>query len=95
MLAAGLDGIERKLVPPKPIEERVYGFEEDKRKLLGIGTLPASLEEASRELERDSVVRNAIGEHVASMLLKVQKDDWNSYSKQVTPWEKERYFGVL
>jgi len=95
MLAAGLDGIERKLTPPKPVEERVYGFEEDKRKLLGIGTLPASLEEASHELEKSSIMRHAIGEHVSTMLLKVQKDDWNAYRTQVTPWEKERYFGVL
>ena len=41
------------------------------------------------------MVRHAIGEHVSAMLLKVQKDDWNGYRTQVTPWEKERYFGVL
>ncbi|MEM4634041.1 MAG: glutamine synthetase family protein, partial [Candidatus Anstonellaceae archaeon] len=28
MLAAGLDGIEKKLEPPQPVEERVYGYEE-------------------------------------------------------------------
>lgn len=95
MLAAGLDGIERKLQAPKPIEERVYGFEEDKRKLLGIGTLPGSLEEASREFSQDKAVQAAMGEHVSQMLLRVQKDDWDAYKAQVTKWEKERYFGVL
>ncbi len=95
MLAAGLDGIERKLEAPKPIEERVYGFEEDKRKLLGIGTLPESLEQASHELSQDKVVRESMGEHVSQMLLRVQNDDWRAYCTQVTKWEKERYFGVL
>jgi glutamine synthetase len=95
MLAAGLDGIERKLQPPKPVEERVYGFEEDKRKLLGIGTLPGSLEDASREFERNDVLKAAMGEHVSQMLLRVQKEDYDGYRTQVTKWEKERYFGVL
>jgi glutamine synthetase len=36
-----------------------------------------------------------MSEHVSSMLLLVQKNDWDGYRKQVTPWEKERYFGVL
>jgi glutamine synthetase len=95
MLAAGLDGMEKKLAAPAPVEERVYGYEEDKRKLLGIGTLPGSLEGASRAFESDKVLREAMGEHLSSMLLKVQKNDWDGYKTQVTPWEKERYFGVL
>lgn len=95
MLAAGLDGIERKLEPPKPVEERVYGYEEEKRRVLGIKTLPASLEEASRELASDKVVAEALGTHATERLLTIQKKDWDGYSTQVTPWEKERYFGVL
>ncbi|MFA6214662.1 MAG: type I glutamate--ammonia ligase [Candidatus Micrarchaeia archaeon] len=95
MLAAGLDGMEKKLVPPKPVEERVYGYQEDKRRELGIGTLPGSLEEATREFERDEVVKAAMGAHVADRLVTVQKKDWDGYRTQVTPWEKERYFGVL
>jgi glutamine synthetase len=95
MLAAGLDGIEKKLVPSKPVEERVYGYQEDKRRELGIGTLPGSLEESTHELERDSVVREALGPHVAERMIAIQRQDWNGYKTQVTPWEKERYFGVL
>jgi glutamine synthetase len=95
MLAAGLDGVEKKMDAPKPVEERVYGYEEEKRKVLGIGTLPASLEEASAELGRDSVLLEALGPHVSERLLTVQKKDWDGYKTQVTAWEKERYFGVL
>ncbi|MFA4982724.1 MAG: type I glutamate--ammonia ligase [Candidatus Micrarchaeia archaeon] len=95
MLAAGLDGIERGLEPPKPVEERVYGYEEEKRKVLGIGTLPGSLIEASREFAADKAIVGAIGEHATEYLLKIQRKDWDGYKAQVTPWEKERYFGVL
>ena len=95
MLAAGLDGVERKLEPPKPVEERVYGYEEEKRKTLGIGTLPGSLIEASKEMAADKVICDALGAHVTERILAVQRKDWDGYKTQVTPWEKERYFGVL
>ncbi len=95
MLAAGLDGIERKLEPSKPVEERVYGYEEDKRRNLGIKNLPGSLEEATIEFANDKVIRNALGEHVSERLLTVFKKDWDAYKTQVTPWEKERYYGVV
>ncbi|MEM4554597.1 MAG: type I glutamate--ammonia ligase [Candidatus Anstonellaceae archaeon] len=95
MLAAGLDGIRRNLQPPAPVEEKVYGYEEEKRRSLGIGTLPGSLAEASSEFASDKVLLDAMGEHVSTYLLKIQKKDWDEYKAQVTPWEKKRYFGVL
>ena len=95
MLAAGLDGVARKLEPPAPVEERVYGYEEEKRKTLGIGTLPGSLEEASAELAKDPVLGEAMGKHLCEKLLAIQKKDYDGYKTQVTPWEMERYFGVL
>lgn len=95
MLAAGLDGIERKAEPPKPVEERVYGYEAEKRKMLGITTLPSSLEEATREFVADKVLTEAMGQHTTEYLVKIFERDWNDYRIQVTPWEKERYFGVL
>ncbi len=95
MLAAGLDGVEGRLEPPKAVEERVYGYEEEKRKVLGIGTLPGSLIEASKEFAADKILCDAMGEHVTERLTTVQRKDWDAYKTQVTPWEKERYFGVL
>jgi len=95
MLAAGLDGIEGNLEPPKPVEERVYGYEEEKRKTLGISTLPGSLIEASGEFAKDGVLTGAMGAHATEYILKIQRNDWNGYKTQVTPWERERYFGVL
>jgi len=95
MLAAGLDGIERKLEPPNPVEERVYGYEADKRKQLGIGTLPSSLEEATKEFLADKLLTEAMGSHTTEYLVKIQQKDWDGYRTQVTSWEKDRYFGVI
>ncbi|MCX8196805.1 MAG: type I glutamate--ammonia ligase [Candidatus Micrarchaeota archaeon] len=95
MLAAGLDGIKRRLQPPAPVEEKVYGYEDEKRKSLGIGTLPGSLAQASEEFAADSVLVDAMGPHVTQYLMKIQKKDWDEYKAQVTEWEKKRYFGVL
>jgi len=95
MLAAGLDGIERKLEPAKPVEERVYGYEVDKRKLLGIKNMPRTLEEAADELQADKALKEAMGSHISERLDTVFRKDWDGYKTQVTPWEKERYFGVL
>ena len=41
------------------------------------------------------MLREAMGEHVSERLIMIQKKDWDGYKTQVTPWEKERYFGVL
>ncbi|RLG09182.1 type I glutamate--ammonia ligase [Candidatus Pacearchaeota archaeon] len=91
MLAAGLDGIERNLSPPEPVEEDVYNFNDEKLKSLGIDTLPESLDEAIKELKKDKVIRDAIGDHIYKFFLKAKKSEWKEYSTQVTKWELRRY----
>ena len=51
MLMAGLDGIKRKLEPPKPIDEDLYDLHDDRKKT--IKTVPGSLSEALDALEID------------------------------------------
>ena len=50
MLAAGLDGIERKLTPPAPVEENLYHFDAAKLESRKIKQLPGTLREALDEL---------------------------------------------
>ncbi len=95
MLAAGLDGIENKKTPPEPVEESLYTMSEENRNKRGIPMLPASLGEATSELEKDGVLRKALGEHVSEKLIEAQKIQWDAYRLQVTPWEIERYLPVL
>ena len=61
----------------------------------GIETLPANLLDATRELERDTALREALGrgvdEDYIDYYVRVKRREWASYHEQVTPWEVERY----
>ena len=64
-LAAGLDGIQRRLTPPAESNENLYAIAAD-LEAQGVRRLPASLEAAIHALEADSVVTAALGEHVTN-----------------------------
>lgn len=91
MLAAGLDGIEQDLTPPAPVNEDVYDFDERELRERAIGVLPGTLAEALDELERDAVIREALGPAITETLLRARRAEWDEYRIQVTPWELERY----
>ena len=95
MLAAGLDGIKRGLVPPDPIEENLYDLDEADRKQRHLGVLPGSLKEALDALESDEVVKEALGTHVYKRFIHAKTQEWDDYRTKVTPWEIERYLPVF
>lgn len=95
MLAAGLDGVEKKLQPPAPIEESAYEFTPEDLAERGIGVLPGSLAEALQELEKDGVLRNALGEHAYKAFMRAKRREWDEYRMQVSAWEWNRYFEVV
>jgi len=95
MLAAGLEGIEKGLEPPPPVEENVYEMSEDERAARGVGTLPASLLEAILLTEKSELVRKALGEHVFSAFIQNKKIEWDQYRTQVTEYELKRYLPIL
>jgi len=95
MLWAGLDGIERELEPPPPVEENVYHFDDAKLRELDIATLPSTLKEAIDELEKDEVLRQALGEHAYHAFVRAKKAEWDEYRIQVTDWELDRYLETL
>jgi glutamine synthetase len=94
MLAAGLDGIERDLPFPEPVEENLYHFDESELSRREIRTLPGTLGEAIAELERDEVVLEALGEHVASRFIEAKRLEWDAFRAYVSPWELERYLEI-
>jgi glutamine synthetase len=95
MLAAGLEGIEKEYQVPDPVEENVYEMTEGERQKRGIGTLPASLQEAILLTEKSEVVRKALGEHVFLAFIQNKKIEWNQYRTQVTEYELKRYLPLL
>jgi len=95
MLAAGLEGIEKEMEPPDPVEENVYEFSEEQRKRRGIKTLPSSLEEAIALTEKSSIVKKALGDHLFQAFIKNKKVEYDQYRIQVTEYEIKKYLPVL
>lgn len=93
MLAAGLDGIKKKLEPPEPVEENIYALNEEDRKYKHIDTLPSSLHEALIELEKDEVIQKALG-GLHRRYVEIKRREWNEFKFQVTSWELEKYMGM-
>jgi len=91
MLAAGLDGIKRKLMPPPSAEEDLYHVDPIAR---GLKTLPVSLGEALEELKRDSVIQEALGEHIYERYIEAKTQEWDAYRRHVSQWELDRYLPI-
>jgi len=95
MLAAGLDGIEKGLDAPEPVEQNVYEMSEEERLRRGIGMLPGSLQEAIQLTEQSALVKDALGDHVFENFIANKKIEWDQYRIQVTNYEIDRYLPIL
>ena len=91
MLRCGLDGIERRLPLPSPVEESLYGFDEIELERRNVGVLPDNLKDAIDALEADEVVIDALGDHLAERFIAAKRLEWQAYRGQVTPWELDQY----
>lgn len=90
-LAAGLDGIKRKLVAPESIDCNIFEMSAKERKAAGIENLPENLMEAINYLKEDHYIQEAIGEHITAKYLEAKIQEWDSYRTQVTKWEIDEY----
>ncbi|MBO8159113.1 type I glutamate--ammonia ligase [Thermosyntropha sp.] len=91
LLKAGLDGVVNKIEPPEPVDRNIYIMDEEERKALNIQSLPGSLLEALQELEKDEVIKSALGEHIYEKMVEGRMQEWQEYNMQVTPWELKQY----
>lgn len=95
LLAAGLDGIRRKLKPPASQPANIFHLSPEERVAAGIGSLPGSLEEAIAAYEADPYIRQTLGEHVDEKYLTAKKKEWGDYRMQVHAWELAQYLTTL
>ena len=90
-LAAGLDGIERGLTPPPEIPGNIYEMDQATRASFGIESLPRTLEEALDAMQKDKLILDVLGEHVAAHYLSGKGREWEEYQTRVSSWEIEKY----
>lgn len=83
-LAAGLEGLERGLVPPEPVID-AYASPD-------AAPLPRSLKEAAGKFHSSSMARRWFGEAFVEHYTATRAWEVRQYEKAVTDWELARYF---
>ncbi|OWZ82996.1 type I glutamate--ammonia ligase [Natranaerobius trueperi] len=91
MLKAGLEGVKNKIKPPSEIEKNIFDMSSKERNKLHVDKLPRDLYEAIEEMEKDSLVKEALGEHVFNLFIKAKRKEWNDYARHVHKWEIDNY----
>ncbi len=92
MLAAALDGIEKNATPPAALNNiNLYHLGPEDRKKFGVQELPGSLSDALMDLEKDAVLRAALGEVTYEAFTRAKWAEWDEYRLSVTDFEIERY----
>lgn len=94
LLEAGLDGMDNKTDPGEPTEFNAFELTHDELEAKGIETLPTSLWEAYHSLEKDEVVKNALGEYVYNQFYNIKRAEWDDYRIQVFDYEREKFLGI-
>ena len=90
-LAAGLDGIKNKIEPPAAVNRNIFEMTDKERKKAKVESLPSNLLDAVEALEKDKLIQDALGPHIAPLYISAKKRVWGLYSEQVTQWEIDRY----
>ncbi len=92
MLAAGLEGIEKKITPPAPWENlNVFEISPDERKQHGIDELPGSLKEALVAMDDDPLFKKTLGEDLYNSYTREKWTEWDDFRTKISEWELQHY----
>ncbi len=94
MLAAGIDGMEKKVDCGPPVNKDIFKMTDAEKRQLNIDNLPPNLKVAVEELEKDPVILAALGEHISQHFIEGKLQDWHEYISIVHPWEVDRYLAM-
>ena len=90
-LAAGLDGIRNKILPPDNVQQNIFHMTEEEKEQLNIKSLPKNLSDAIHAMEKDEFVKSVLGEHISSVYVEAKKSEWDTYCRAVSEWEITEY----
>jgi glutamine synthetase len=91
MLASGLDGIERELECGEPVNRNIFDMSQREKRRLKIVQLPGDLGQALGFLDKDKVLREALGDHIFDHFINNKRLEWSEYIKEIHDWELTRY----
>ena len=95
MIAAGLDGIEKKMTLMPEAEDNVWDLSDRERQVMGIHALPTSLSDAVREMKKSELVASTLGEQVFDYVIRNKRKEWTEYRQQITRQELEQFLKVV
>jgi len=95
MLAAGLDGVDKKSPLADPIEQNIFHMNDAERKKMGIKALPGTLEEACNAFESSALMKATLGDHIFDTLLANKRLEWDRYRMHVSDYEMKEYLPIL
>ncbi|HEX2372830.1 MAG TPA: hypothetical protein VHO93_02500 [Actinomycetota bacterium] len=90
-LAAGLEGIQRRLKAGDPVNVDTYTVGEAELQASGVRRVPATLGEAVDEFEADALAKEVFGAELHATYARVRRAEWREYNTVVGEWERERY----
>ncbi len=91
LLAAGLEGIRKELMPTESVDMNVYEMSDLERNKYNVESLPNSLENAIEAMEADDFIAKTLGPHVYSQYVNAKKKEWHLYTTRVSQWEIDQY----
>ncbi len=92
LIAAGLDGLERGLDLPEPVDVDPATIPDDERVRRGIMRLPATQAEALDALAADALLLSTLGSVLAESYLAVRRSEWEAYSAGDAAFEQQGHF---
>jgi|UniRef100_A0A7V3VS38 glutamine synthetase len=92
ILASGIDGIKRNLIPPKPINKNIFKMTDSEKRTDRIKSLPSSLIEALDLAKKDKLIVETLGEKAFETFIRMKETEWKKFSIAVTDWEVKEYF---
>ena len=95
MLAAGLEGINKKYKLAEPANDNIYHMSEEEKEKAGIKSLPEDLLEAIKIAEKSKLIKECLGDKVFEYFIRNKKMEWNEYKAQVSQYEIDKYLPIL
>ena len=91
LLAAGIDGIDRRTDPGPPAEGDLGHMSAAELAAQGVALLPRSAKTGLDAVEADPVLMAALGPTIGPEWLRVKRSELATYDTVVSPWERAAY----
>ena len=95
LLAAGLKGVAERYELPTEADANLFEMDDASLTKLGIDTLPQSLSDSLKVMEKSTLVQEALGEHIFEWFLRNKRSEWRAYKTHVSQFELDRYLRAL